>query len=188
MRRNDASARAAFRRCSPIAWRSASSATLALVLLASCGSTVGSGGTAGSGSAVSPTPSSGSVAFTEVTATSQAGHASGATLVVGVSDASRAIIARLAPNAAAPDGVLVAVFQGQQRTGGYAIRVTRVERRGDQLVVRATFGSPGPGAIVTQALTSPAHVVSIAAADGAGLREAVLIDETGSERARINIT
>jgi hypothetical protein len=163
MRRNDASARAAFRRCSPIAWRSASSATLALVLLASCGSTVGSGGIAGSGSAVSPTPSSGSVAFTEVTATSQAGHDSGATIVVGVSDASRAIIARLAPNAAAPDGrVLVAVFQGQQRTGGYAIRVTRVERRGDQLVVSATFGSPGPGAIVTQALTSPAHVVSIA--------------------------
>lgn len=149
----------------------------------SCGSTAGSGG------AVSPTPSTRSVAFIEVGATGQASHDSGATLVVGVSDASRAIIARLLANVAIPaDRVLIGAFQGQQRTGGYAIRVTAIERRGDQLVVSATFTEPKPDAIVTQALTSPAHVVSIAAADATGLREAILVDGAGSQRARINIT
>jgi hypothetical protein len=176
--------RAAFRRCSPIAWRSASSAALGLVLLASCGSGAGSSG------AVSPTPSTRSVAFTEVATTSQARQDSGAALVVvGTSDASRATIARLVPNAAAPDGrVLVAVFQGQKTTGGYSIHVIAIERSGDQLLVRATFMTPGPGAIVTQVLTSPAHVVSIASAEATGLREAVLLDQTATERARTNTT
>ncbi len=133
---------------------------------------------------MSPTPSTRSVAFAEVAATSQA-HDAGTALVVGTTDASRVTIARLVPNATASSGrVLVAVFQGQQNTGGYSVRITAIERSGDQLTVRATFGVPGPGAIVTQALTSPAHVVSIAAADTTGVREAVLLDETGIERAR----
>jgi hypothetical protein len=148
-----------------------------------CGTTVGSGG------AVSPTPSTRSVAFTEVGTTGQAGHDSGATLVVGASDASRAIITRLLANVTMPaDRVLIAAFQGQQRTGGYAIRITAVERRGDQLVVSATFTQPKPDDIVTQALTSPAHVVSIAAADAAGLREAILVDGAGAQRARVTVT
>ena len=138
---------------------------------------------------MSPTPAARSLAFTEVGATGQAGHDSGATLVVGSSDASRAIITRLIPSVPIPAGrVLVAAFQGQQRTGGYAIRVTAVERRGDQLVVTATFTQPKPDDIVTQALTSPAHIVSIAAADATGLREAILIDGSGAQRARINTT
>src|SRR5882762_9192810 len=84
--------------------------------------------------------------------------------------------------------VTVAVFQGQKTTGGYAVRINAIERRGDQLVVRATFGAPGPGAIVTQVLTSPAHVVSIAAADATGLREAILVDDSGTEIARASVT
>lgn len=185
MRHNDASARAAFRRCSPIAWRTASSAALALALalFVSCGSTAGSGGV------VTPTPSTRSVAFAEVMATSQAAHDSGATLVVGLSDASRAIITRLLPTAAAQaDRVLVAAFQGAQRTGGYGIQITRIESRGDQLVVTATFTEPKPDSMVTQALTSPAHVVSIAAADAKDLKGAVLLDDSGTERARISTT
>jgi len=138
---------------------------------------------------VSPTPASRSIPFTEVTTTSRARHDTGATLVVGTSDASRATIERLVPSATVSAGrVMVAVFQGEQRTGGYAIRVSAIERRGDQILVRATFSAPGPGAIVTQALTSPAHVVSIAAADATGLRDGVLLDETGTERARVTIT
>jgi hypothetical protein len=110
-------------------------------------------------------------------------------LVVGTTDASRAKIEQLVPNAtASADRVLVAVFEGRQNTGGYAIRVTAIERRGDQLIVRATFDAPGPDAIVTQVLTSPAHVVSIAAADAAGLREAILVDDRGAEKARVAIT
>jgi hypothetical protein len=138
---------------------------------------------------VSPSPSARSVAFTEVAATSQARDDSGSALVVGTTDASRARIAQLVPNATTPSGrVLVAVFEGQQNTGGYSVQITEIERNGDQLVVHATFVVPGPGAMVTQVLTSPAHVVSIAAADAAGMREAILVDSTGIEVARINTT
>jgi hypothetical protein len=154
-----------------------------LVLLASCGSTAGSGG------AVSTTPASGPVAFVEVAATSQARDDSGPKLVIGTTDAARARIAQFVPGATVPSGrVMVAAFQGQHNTGGYAIQINSVERRGDQLLVRATFTAPGPGALVTQVLTAPAHVVSIAAADAAGLREAILFDQSGSEITRINAT
>jgi hypothetical protein len=110
-------------------------------------------------------------------------------LVVGTTDAARATIAARVPNTATPSGrVLVAVFQGQKNTGGYSIAITAIERNGDQLVVRATFGGPDPGGMVTQALTSPAHVVSIAAADATGVREAILVDRAGTLHVRINTT
>jgi len=110
-------------------------------------------------------------------------------LIIGTTDASRATISQLVPNATAPSGrVLVAAFQGQRNTGGYSIAITAIERNGDQLVVRATFAVPGPGAMVIQVLTSPAHVVSIASADATGVREAILIDSTGVERARVTTT
>jgi hypothetical protein len=138
---------------------------------------------------VSPSPSARPVAFAEVAATAQARNDSGEMLIVGTTDASRTKIAQFVPNATTPSGrVLVAVFQGQQSTGGYSIQITAIERSGDQLVVRATFGVPGPGGIVTQVLTSPAHVVSVAAADVTGVREAILIDSKGAQRARINTT
>ena len=83
-----------------------------------------------------------------------------------------------------PDRLLVGAFQGSQRTGGYAITIDRITRDGDRLIVRATFTEPPPGAIVTQVLTSPAHVVSIGSADAAGLRTVILLDAMGNERAR----
>ena len=138
---------------------------------------------------MSPSPATRSVAFTEVAATSQARDDSGPTLVVGTTDATRAKIAQLVTGATASAGrVLVAAFQGQQNTGGYSVQVTAIERNGDQLVVHATFVVPGPGAMVTQALTSPAHVVSIAAADATGVRDAILVDQSGVEIARTSIT
>jgi hypothetical protein len=137
---------------------------------------------------VSPTPSSRSVAFGEVAATSQSG-VDAPSFVVGTNDASRAIITRQVPNAVVPpDRVLVAVFQGEQRTGGYAVEITSIERHGDQLVVNATFTEPKLDSMVTQALTSPAHVVSIAAADTKDVKVAVLLDQSGAERARTTIT
>ena len=130
-----------------------------------------------------------SVAFTEVAATSQARDDSGPTLIVGTTDATRATISQLVAGATASAGrVLVAVFQGQQNTGGYSVQITAIERNGDQLVVHATFVVPDPGAMVTQVLTSPAHAVSIAAADATGVREAVLVDSTGTLHVRINTT
>lgn len=115
-------------------------------------------------------------------------HDAGPAIVVGTSAAARAAITREIPVKVQDGQVLVAVFEGLQRTGGYAIRIIAIERSGDRLTVRATFTKPPADAIVTQVLTSPAHVVSISTNDAAGLREAVLLDETGTERARLNST
>jgi hypothetical protein len=138
---------------------------------------------------VSPSPAARAVSFTEVAATSQTRDDSGPTLIVGTTDPNRATVSQLVPGATASAGrVLVAVFQGQQNTGGFSVQITAIERNGDQLVVHATFVVPGPGAMVTQVLTSPAHVVSIAASDAKGVREAILVDQTGVEIVRANTT
>jgi hypothetical protein len=138
---------------------------------------------------VSPTPSARTIAFAEVVSTAQARDDGGPTLLVGTSDASSAKITQLVPGATVSAGrVMIAVFQGQQSTGGYTVHITAVERSGDQLVVRATFTRPVPGAIVTQVLTAPAQVVSIDATAAAGLHVAVLLDENGAEVARTDTT
>jgi hypothetical protein len=78
----------------------------------------------------------------------------------------------------------VAVFQGEQRTGGYAVTVDRIERDGVNLVVRASFHSPPPGSLNIQVITSPAHLVSIERRHASGVREAVLLDQSGTEVGR----
>lgn len=98
-------------------------------------------------------------------------------------------VSGLVPGVAAPSGrVLVGAFQGAERTGGYAIAIDRITRDGDRLVIRATFTVPSPGGIVTQVLTSPAHVVAIASGDMAGVRTVVLLDQSGAERARTTLS
>jgi PrcB C-terminal len=189
MKHNDASARAASRRCSPTAWLSACSAALALVLLVSCGSTAGSGGPVGGGGGGAGGTVPKSVTFTEITYVAYGRHDSGPAIVVGTSDHWRATLARLIDGANVPVGrVAVAVFQGEQSSGGYSIHVERIERSGDQLIVHAKFSEPAPGSMNTMALTSPVHVVSIAAADAGGLKEAILLDGAGAERARATLT
>jgi len=129
------------------------------------------------------------VTFTEVAYVSYGRHDSGPAIVVGTNDQWRATLTRLVDGATVPAGrVAVAAFQGQQTSGGFSIHIERIERTGDQLVVHATFSEPAPGSMNTMALTSPVHVVSIAAADAAGLREAILVDGAGAQRARINTT
>ena len=56
---------------------------------------------------------------------------------------------------------VVAVYMGEQRTGGYAIEITGVELVGGTLKVAVKQTRPGPGAIVTQALTQPFHMIRI---------------------------
>lgn len=121
--------------------------------------------------------------------TQNARYEGAAAVLVGSSDAARAeIVARVPEATVTADRVLVVVFQGGQRTGGYAIRVSSIERDGDRLIIRAAFTVPARDAIVTQVLTSPAHVVSITRADIAGAREVVLLDASGTERARAQIS
>jgi PrcB C-terminal len=78
----------------------------------------------------------------------------------------------------------IAVFAGSQRTGGYAIRVVRIDRAGDTLTVRAMFSVPPSDGFTIQVLTSPAHLVSIDRQPAAGVRAIVLVDQSGAERAR----
>jgi hypothetical protein len=150
-------------------------------LLVSCGGPAGSGG---SGGAVTR-----NVPFNEVAYVTYGRHDTGTAIVVAASDPSRAMLSRLIDGANVPaDRVAVAAFQGEQVSGGFSIRVERIERKGDQLVVHARFSEPAPGSMNTMALTSPVHVVSIASTDAVGLRDAVLIDQTGAQRATATLT
>lgn len=120
--------------------------------------------------------------------TGLSGYEGDAAIVVGTSDASRTEITRAVAGVSATDGrVLVAAFQGSQRTGGYLVRIERIERDGDRFVVHATFTEPAAGAVVTQVLTSPAHVVSISGSDARGLRTVTLVDASGRERAHADV-
>lgn len=125
------------------------------------------------------------VSFTDHGSTAQARHGDATPhVVVGASASARAELAQLLGQVAVPDErVPIGVFQGQQRTGGYAIRVTRVVRADTTLEVHAAFTSPPPDAIVTMVLTSPAHLVSVSGQDATGIRRVVVVDQSGMERA-----
>jgi len=82
--------------------------------------------------------------------------------------------------------VRLTVRAGERRTGGHTIAVTRITRHGPRLEIECAIGGPAPGAIVTQVLTSPAQTVSVDEALVRGAREAVLLDQTGAELARIS--
>ena len=126
------------------------------------------------------------IPFTDHGATQQSGNDDGARITVA-SDPARTGLGQLAQTTT--DGrVFIAVFAGMQRTGGYAVRVDRIERDRERLVVRASFVAPSPGAITIQVITSPAQLVSIAANSASGVREAVLVDESGTERARVEVS
>jgi len=56
------------------------------------------------------------------------------------------------------DVVLVAL--GQQNTGGHWVRITGLQRVGDNVYVQATVNRPGEDAATTQALTQPYCLVS----------------------------
>jgi len=126
------------------------------------------------------------VTFTDHGMTQQAGNDGGARIAASV-DAARTGLGDLAP-AGVTGRLFIAVFAGAQRTGGYTVRVESVERNGDRLVVRARFVSPSPGALTIQVITSPAQLISIPAASATNVREAVLVDESGAERARVEVS
>ena len=64
--------------------------------------------------------------------------------------------------------MVVGVFMGQRATGGYQIEITRVERvdRAETVLrVHYQVREPEPGAVLTQALTQPFHLVRLARDD-----------------------
>jgi len=60
---------------------------------------------------------------------------------------------------------IIAVFMGEVSTGGYAIRVLDIVDAGSSIIVNVEKTEPGPGSVVTQALTQPFHMVQIAKTD-----------------------
>lgn len=126
------------------------------------------------------------ISFTENIASAQSEHSGPDPLVIVAADASGkarlgGLLARL--QLTADDTALVAAFQGQQRTGGYQVRIQRVVRSGDTLEVHAAFEAPPADAITIQVITSPAHVVSVKRADVSGVQRVRLLDDQGKERA-----
>jgi hypothetical protein len=81
--------------------------------------------------------------------------------------------------------VRLTVRLGERRTGGHAIRVRRITRDGPTLTLRCDITAPRDGALVTQALTYPAQTVSVDDGLVRGIRAVVLLDQSGTERARI---
>ena len=55
----------------------------------------------------------------------------------------------------------IAVFAGSQATGGHDIAVTHIEEDAGMLTVTVTKTDPGAKCVVTQALTSPYHIVLV---------------------------
>ena len=122
-----------------------------------------------------------SISFVDHGSTQQSSYEGGPRIAAATDPASMG----LGDLASRSDGRLyLAVFAGSQRTGGYGIRVVRVDRAGDTLTVRAMFSVPATDALTIQVLTSPAHLVSIDRQSAAGARDLVLIDQAAAERAR----
>lgn len=60
--------------------------------------------------------------------------------------------------------MVVAVFMGRKMSGGYGIKIVKVEET-DKLIVTVKESAPQKGAMVTMALTSPYHVLVISKSD-----------------------
>jgi len=58
--------------------------------------------------------------------------------------------------------MVVGIFLGEKRTGGYEVEIVREERSDYALYFYYWEKIPPPGAMVTQALTQPFHLVKIA--------------------------
>ena len=107
-------------------------------------------------------------------------------LVVAADASGRARLERLIQKTVANDDeiILVGVFQGVQRTGGYDVRVERVRQTGAAVDVIAAFTRPASGAIVTQVITSPFVVIDIRRVElPSGRVRFVLRDPSGAELA-----
>lgn len=141
---------------------------------------------AGCATSTSGVSSPQSVQFTDHGTTQQSSNDGGPRIAVAT-DAGPIGLGQLAP-ASQGGRLYVGVFAGTQRTGGYGVKVDRIERSGDSIIVHATFSVPAPGALTIQVITSPAQLVSIDQQSASGVRSAVLVDQSGAERARATVT
>jgi PrcB C-terminal len=61
--------------------------------------------------------------------------------------------------------MVVGIFLGEKSTGGYQVEFVQAERRDSAFYFYYREKSPPPGAMVTQALTQPFHLVRVAKYD-----------------------
>jgi protease stability complex PrcB-like protein len=163
---------AAFPRSSPTVLASVFEVIVITLLTVACG---------GAGAGLTEAQN---IPFADHGSTQQSGYVGEPRIVVATDPASTG----LGQLASREEGRLyVAVFVGSQRTGGFAVRVVRIDRAGDTLTVRAMFDSPAPAALTIQVLTSPAHLVSIDRRSAASARDVVLVDQSAAERARSTV-
>jgi hypothetical protein len=60
----------------------------------------------------------------------------------------------------------ISIFAGQRSTGGFAVMVEQVMESASGIEVSYRVTSPPPGAIVSQALTSPFQIIAVASRPG----------------------
>jgi|SRR5262245_58502681 len=63
--------------------------------------------------------------------------------------------------------IVAGIFLGEKSSGGYEVEIVRAEQRDSTLYFYYREESPPAGAIVTQALTQPFHLVRVAKYDNA---------------------
>ena len=57
--------------------------------------------------------------------------------------------------------MVVVIFGGQQRTGGNSVEAKSLETKDGKLIVHWKLNAPGPGSIVTQAITYPTLTILV---------------------------
>lgn len=67
------------------------------------------------------------------------------------------------PNVDFRDHLVLALFLGQKRTGGYRLKVESVHEYPDSLVVRISIHNPGHGCKTIQMITSPYEIIQVPA-------------------------
>ena len=70
-----------------------------------------------------------------------------------------------APNVDFDREMVVGIFLGEKSTGGYEVEIVQAERRDSSLYFYYREKAPPLGAMVTQALTQPFHLVRVAKYD-----------------------
>jgi hypothetical protein len=76
--------------------------------------------------------------------------------------------------------VVIAVFRGSQRTGGYEVSIGGIIPNGDDLVVKVTYTDPGPKCIVTMAFSYPFLFASVSKPKGkVQLKETRVVKQCG---------
>jgi hypothetical protein len=85
----------------------------------------------------------------------------------GISDVKESLNDVVAKKMAPPstfsvsDNLNLVVFRGVFSTGGYGIKIERVEKQGNEFTVFANYTDPGKGMMVTQAFTQPTAIIPI---------------------------